>query len=345
VLDGGIIIDSKNLSLVNKKENMLSKKRFIIVGIILSIVMLFGLVGCSKPTDNDTDTTATATTSANPYVQLQTDVAALQSDVAGLKVSVNNIQAPTDFQPQITALQTKLNTIQVKLNDLENNANEDDTDYAAQIEDIRTDLTSLANTVNTIPAEVDALNEDIENIQEGLNNLVLVLAELGHTVDNIKPADLTAIQTSIETIEGKITTMQDKIETMLDNDFYLNTRITDLETAINALNANPVEVKRFIQGSSYMEFKVNQGGNYAIIVTLYGTNLDTVTVTIPNSNAVNIISDNCYGAGNTIKVLILEPKQAGNPLVNQNWTLNKVVELAFTNANNIQYVKVDTANR
>ncbi len=101
-----------------------------------------------------------------------------------------------------------------------------------------------------------------------------------------------------------------------------------------------------MSGSSYLEFTTQKAGDYVVILTLYGTDLDNVGFYLPPSQGAEIVFDNYYGTGSTMRTVILQMEDVGTPAVQQNWRANKVFEIDFTGTGfNIQYATLNIGER
>jgi hypothetical protein len=144
-----------------------------------------------------------------------------------------------------------------------------------------------------------------------------------------------------------ITQFNNKLDTLADNDLYLQGRIDALQTIIQQANIQKekAEITRFEQSSSWMSFRVNEAGNFVVILTLYGENLTGVTAVPISSSNVQVLSTKIYGGNNSMMVIIYEPNHTGTPSINANWTANKTVELTLTNEAAIFYASITTGVR
>lgn len=249
------------------------------------------------------------------YDTIRADVTALQAALEELDTNgTGDVYDDAEIRGLITALQGDITTINA-------------------------DITALQAYDTTNTANLDSISASITALQTSLNNLTTVVNNI-----NGGEVDLSDILDDIESLQADVDSMDNDIDALYANDVALTAQITALQGQIAAI-LDPVVITRFEYGSAYSTLKTNIAGDYVIILTLYGTNLSAVNIVIPVSYNVDIQSSNCYGTGDTMRILVLEPKQAGSPLADQNWTTNKTIELDFTNASNISFMSVTTGLR
>jgi hypothetical protein len=121
----------------------------------------------------------------------------------------------------------------------------------------------------------------------------------------------------------------------------IKNRLIAVETA-----TEKASITRFITGASYLEFTINKAGDYVVIINLYGTNLNNIVFYLPPSQNAQIVFDNYYGTGSTMRTVILQMKDTGTPAVQQNWRANKTFELDFTGAGfSVNYANLTIGER
>ena len=140
----------------------------------------------------------------------------------------------------------------------------------------------------------------------------------------------------------------------LDNELNnVKSRLSAVENRLSALEntAAKASITRFVSGTSYLEFTTARAGDYVIVLTFYGNDLDTVEFSLPSSQNTEIVFDGWYGKGSTtsigstMRTVILQLKDTGTPAVQQNWQANKTYEINYTNAANIKYATLTIGER
>ncbi len=313
---------------------MKNKIALLFIGFILSVVMIFGTIGC--------DTDPAIAQNQAVISALQTDITAAKADIATLKTSIAGIQMPslTGINSSISTIDSQLTTVGTRLTALETSLNT----YAktSDLNIVTSDLASLANSVNGVRTQLDGLAVTVTNLS---NAIAILQWEIG-TVDLTEIedyiVDLLERVSDLEDESIDITQFNNKLDTLADNDLYLQGRIDTLQTIIQQEKA---EITRFEQSSSWMSFRVNEAGNFVVILTLYGENLTGVTAVPISSSNVWVLSTKIYGGNNSMMVIIYEPNHTGTPSINANWTANKTVELTLTNEAAIFYASITTGVR
>jgi len=189
---------------------------------------------------------------------------------------------------------------------------------------LTTSVTTLQSSVSTLQAQVTILNNKVAELEGGGD------------------IDLTALSAEIDALSIQLDDMYAAL--LYFSDANIVNRLLELEAEESVYPM--VEISKFISGSGYLEFTTNTTGDYVVVLTLYGTALDLMTPSAPPSHNVEIISSVCYG-GNTMRVLILQPKPTTSPVTYPNWTI-ETIEVVFTNISggfSADYASITTGER
>jgi peptidoglycan hydrolase CwlO-like protein len=342
------IIVGANVLLLRKIKyggNLLKKKLITLFAIIaLMALIVIPLTGCSgEPAETE-----------NPLVELQNDFdelsAEFDSELANIKTRLSTLETSSvssTINNKIYSLEANYSSLLSQINELKTGGNIDLTEIENNISvidngliDVNSDLTSVKSEITEIAIEIKTLSSKIEGIENDCGVYYEWLEELS--------TKIITISQEFQDCSDRLSNIEEDIE---ENAILLNNIVKDggyldsMQEQIDMVEALALgKVSIYEYGDTYINFKINSGGNYAIVVTLYGAGLDGVTIT--NTNNIEVISEYVYGTDKTMKVIIIEPKQVGTPPVDANWATNLTFSLYITSgASNIQYVEVDTANR
>lgn len=286
---------------------------FVIVALIAMIII--PLVGCTNGDDTETTT--------NPIVALQEDVGELNdnfnTEVANIKSRLSTLETssiPANITNRVTTLEANVAALQVTVNALSAGDS--------------VDLTALTEAVNNIADDVLAVNSSIDVIRGDVNNINLDITDLKNKYNSITIPDydsriqevelrIVSILSSMETYGTDITDIKADIVDMIndialnaDNISVLNNELNNVKSRLSALesnNSNKAEIvsANWIAGNTYqVDCKINKTGNYAIILTLYGKNVDNISVKAKPGYDLTTV-ENDYGNPKTMKVVILTP--------------------------------------
>lgn len=331
---------------------MKNKKVLVIVGLILSVALLFGLTGCDKD--------PAITQVQSDVATLQTNIATINTNIANLQASVAGIQVPnlTPINNSITAIQSKLTTLESSLTALQDSLDNPDS-YAtkAELDIITNDLAALAN-------DVSAINTDLEALTEVVNELVTRVDNLADDVDGLSNFDLSEIDEAIVDLLERVSDLEDAvediniedystdIETLYDNDIYLNGRIDALQTQVNTYTSDNATITGFSGLTSTLyqvNFKVNKTGTFAVLLTIYGSNVDLITYSAGTGYTCNEIYDDYYGHEISMRTIILSPDSIKSTSMTTSiiqWTAGQNYTIYFTlNGATITCINIDTAVR
>lgn len=353
-------------------------KRKILVSLATLLVvaaLVLSAIGCSKPEEE---------TTTSPFSQLQSQVTSLSSKVSGLETAVNNINIPADLENRtatvegrITSLQTSLGLLETQINNIEPS-----TVTVDDITALEENLTDFNNRLSATSSEVTTVFSDIATLESDYTSLNADLLELQAQVDTLSEntndtdysneivainADISDLQSSIASINSQLSALQTSntnltarlvdVETSLDaidetfitiNDLWisLDNRITIVE---NSLADNPqVVISDYSLGGSsgYLIITTKSSGNFVIILTLYGSDLEGtpgIEYQIPTADGVEIVSSNSFGSPRSMCVLNIQPTPTGTTY--PNWALGKVFKVVFSGVGSVNYATVATGVR
>lgn len=337
---------------------MKNKKVLVIVGLILSVILLFGLAGCDKD--------PTITQVQSDITTLQSEITTINTNITNLQASVAGIQVPnlTPINNSITAIQTKLTSLESDLADLQDSLN-DPNSYAtkAELNIITGDLTSLSNTVSTINTDlteltgiVNSLSNRLESLENDIDSFLTVdgldLSDIENYIIDLRSrvSDLEDIVDNINVPD--VTQFQDDIDTLYENDLYLDGRIDALQTQVNTYTSDNATITGFSGLTSTLyqvNFKVNKTGTFAVLLTIYGSNVDLITYSAGTGYTCNEIYDDYYGHEISMRTIILSPDSIKSTSMTTSiiqWTAGQNYTIYFTlNGATITCINIDTAVR
>jgi hypothetical protein len=355
----------------------LKKKLTILFSVLLTIsLIILPLISCTPPDE--------AEPAESPFNQLQNRVTTVEAKVAGLEVAVNNIGVPADLTSQVSSLETQLVAIQTDVDDLSTTvvgvpsqeditAIEVDVDelglqidttndgvgvnltsiealqaehdtLVLELADIQTQIDELGGNGNpaTEPEGYQDLLDDVAGLQATVAGIETTLAEIDNELDGIQSV-LAGLVSDIEDMQATLNDIENTLVIINDLWVDLDYRVDDIE--IDMLNVYQVVISKFISGSNYLEFTTVTAGDYAVVLTLYGSNLNLITIYVPPSQNITVVYDRWFGV-NAMRVLVLEPKAVGTPPVSPNWAANTVVEVDFTGSGfSVDYAQVEAGAR
>lgn len=333
---------------------------FVIVALIAMIII--PLVGCTNGDDTKTTT--------NPIVALQEDVDELNdnfnTEVANIKSRLSTLETssiPANITNRVATLEANVAALQVTVNALSAGDSVDLTALTEAVNDIADDVLAAHSSIDAIRGDVNDINLDITDLKNKYNSITIpdydsriqevelrivsILSSVqtyGDDITDIK-ADILDMINDIALNADNISTLDNKLDNELNN---VKSRLSAVENRLSALEntAAKASITRFVSGTSYLEFTTARAGDYVIVLTFYGNNLDTITFSLPSSQNTEIVFDECYGSGRgTMRTVILQLEDAGTPPVQQNWQANKTYEINYTNATNIEYATLTIGER
>lgn len=320
---------------------------FVIVALIAMIII--PLAGCTNGDD-------TKTTTTNPIVALQEDVDELNdnfnTEVANIKSRLSTLETssiPANITNRVATLEANVAALQVTVNALSAGSSVDLTALTKAVNDIADDILEVNSNIDVISGNIDAINLDIADLKNKYNSITI--PDYDSRIQEVE-LRIVSILSSVQNYGTDITDIKADILDMLDmiDDIALNTD-NELNKVKNRLiavenTAAKASITRFVSGTSYLEFTTARAGDYVIVLTFYGNNLDTITFSLPSSQNTEIVFDECYGSGRgTMRTVILQLEDAGTPPVQQNWQANKTYEINYTNATNIEYATLTIGER
>jgi len=340
----------------------LKKKLIAFIAIIaLMALIVIPLTGCDGEPAETT----------NPLVELQNDFdelsANFDSEVANIKSRLSTLETssiPANITSRVTTLEANVAALQVTVNALNAGSSVDLTALTEAVNDIADDVLAAHSSIDAIRGDVNDINLDIADLKNKYNSITIPdydsrIQEVELRIVSI----LSSVQnygTDITDIKADILDMIDDIALNTDNISELNNELDKLNNELNNVKSRLIAVEntaakasitRFVSGTSYLEFTTARAGDYVIVLTFYGNNLDTIEFSLPLSQNTEIVFDGWYGSGSTtsigstMRIVILQLKDAGTPAVQQNWQANKTYEINYTNATNIKYATLNIGER
>ena len=350
---------------MNKK-----KIAIVVLGIIAIIAVIISATSCT-PTE---ETPSTTLSPAEQVAILNTQVTNIQSGIANLQSDINKLQSPTAINSRVDTLEDNVGSLSNTVGSLQSNINSTNSSTNNQIEALNSSIATLTNFTDDLQVDITNNSQFIANFQVAFQDIEAELdylqiqidalptetgsnydaeiatinqqiTNLSNTISSIN-SQISSLQSSFNTINGRLSIAEAEIATIQADIDQIAVALTTFDNMVNEWNnVKRVVISRFLSGSSYLEFTTQSSGDYIVILTLYGTDLNTITLSIPPSQNTEIIYSMNYGTGNTMRIVLLQPKKAGAPLVSPNWTSGKTVEVDFTGAGSVDYATITTGAR
>jgi hypothetical protein len=311
-------------------------------------MIIIPLVGCTNGDD-------TKTTTTNPIVALQEDVDELNdnfnTEVANIKSRLSTLETssiPANITNRVATLEANVAALQVTVNALSAGSSVDLTALTKAVNDIADDVLEVNSNIDVISGNIDAINLDITDLKNKYNSITI--PDYDSRIQEVE-LRIVSILSSVQNYGTDITDIKADIVDMID-DIALNTNdisvlYDELNKVIIRLSAvenatETVSITEFWDGSNYLKFKTNKAGNYAVVITLYGEDLNNIS----SVATFGLSIDKYVYANNGICNIILELPEIGNPLAPQNWQANKEYSIQFSGAGfNVKYTTIEIAMR
>lgn len=257
------------------------------------------------------------------------------------------------LQTQYGELNTALTALQGRVTDLESNSGDiyDDTIVKGLINAVEDDITAINTTIVALQAYDTTNTTNISALQSSITTMQSQITALqgGGTVD------LTAIQNQIDVINHYI----NDADTVVGS---LNYQLAIITGDIQALYAKDVTLQNNIDvialddvsisyySMPYIDIKINKTGDYAIILTIYGNNVDNITIGTQTGYTLTNIFNEDYGAIKTMKVVMIVPQNVTvgtSTAALTQWTKGQTYTMRFSIAApaTISCIDIDTAFR
>jgi len=348
-------------------EELLKKSRILTLFVVLAMLALtlpFVIsCGSGEPAEE-----------TNPITELQSSVSTLKSDVGTLKSEVNTLKqnTSTNVTARVTALENSLGNLEADLLTLQ-------TELAGGNPEIAGTIASILDDLQNHLAKLDAITVELETKDTAIVDIEAALAIVQADIEALQAAsptetndyearittletvvvsltiDIVAVETSIDNIQDSLTAVEADIELFDEDLTQANDLLIDIGEQIDTIEArlvvveglvSKVYISEFLAGNSFLKFTTRTSGNYVVILTLYGTGLDTIDITIPTGQGAQEVAgfETWYGSGGMMRVIVIQPTPSGSPPVSPNWTANKTVIVNFP-VGKVSYATIETGVR
>ena len=340
---------------------------FVIVALIA--MMIIPLAGCTNGDD-------TKTTTTNPIVALQEDVDELNenfnTEVANIESRLSTLETssiPANITSRVTTLEANVAALQVTVNALSAGDSVDLTALTEAVNNIADDVLAAHSSIDVIRGDVNDINLDITDLKNKYNSITIpdydsriqevelrivsILSSVqtyGDDITDIK-ADILDMIDDIALNADNISTLDNKLDNELNN---VKSRLSAVENRLSALESNNkaeiVSAKWAASNTYQIDCKINKTGNYAIILTLYGSNVGGITVNAMPGYTLSSSVKNNYGNPETMKVVILTPDSiqlSGSTIVPaEYWIAGNTFSIQYdTTVGDIDCVSISTGVR
>ena len=193
------------------------------------------------------------------------------------------VSTGTDYGEQIEMLTTQVALLNEDLADLKSQVNALDVsvpDYSSQISSLQNQINTLESQLNTISGTVATL-DSIAALEERLSAL--------ESANNDE--EILALEAQIDELEASIGEIDtDSCYELIDE---LSLKVQTLESAISSLEAKIAPRYAWVSavGRDTVQVIVSASGNYPVVVTFYGSNIDSTGIKVPAGVTMYRISD------------------------------------------------------
>ena len=181
-------------------------------------------------------------------------------------------------------------------------------DYSGQIQDINNDLILLRTDLNAVPdctSNITQLNAGLDDLSADLTAVETTLMELEVRVEDIVvtdwSSDISDLELELADVIGDITTLDGEIAGL---EIAVGDLQTDVEFLLTSLPRYAVvKSMGLVMGGRRLEVEVRGAGYFPVIVTLYGQDLDPITIWDVDSVGY-IIESMPYAQGKILAIFI-----------------------------------------
>ena len=322
---------------MNKK-----KIAIVVLGIIAIIAVIISATSCT-PTE---ETPSTTLSPAEQVAILNTQVTNIQSGIANLQSDINKLQSPTAINSRVDTLEDNVGSLSNTVGSLQSNINSTNSSTNNQIEALNSSIATLTNFTDDLQVDITNNSQFIANFQVAFQDIEAELdylqiqidalptetgsnydaeiatinqqiTNLSNTISSIN-SQISSLQSSFNTINGRLSIAEAEIATIQADIDQIAVALTTFDVKasnwdamVNEWNSTGrVIISEFIAGSNHLKFKTTNGGDYVVVMTLYGTGLDLLAIneSVLEFQGVELVDWNYYGNPRTMAVIILQPK-------------------------------------
>lgn len=319
---------------------MLKRIALFLFSAIVIASIVFPLASCS--------TGATQTITSNPVVELTGRVSNLETNVAAVKAKVDSLPATTDFSPRIAALESSVTTIAGQISVLQSGQSPT---LAADVAALEASLANMQSGLTLLQSDFNSNSAAIVTTQSDISQLKITLADVQSQLDELGNSGNTELLERLETVESELDELQSQLAT-------LNTAQTSLKASVDALTLKVTQITTDLTafdawwqlqqgknsatitnlGNNYLILQADNAGEFAIILTIYGSSLSTGIVNVPTTPDYKADVFDEYLLGSNILVVMICPTS-----VSGNWTARQSVRVNLGSlATNISYIEIST---
>jgi hypothetical protein len=302
-------------------------------------------------------------------VALQEDVDELNdnfnTEVANIKSRLSTLETssiPANITNRVATLEANVAALQVTVNALSAGDSVDLTALTEAVNDIADDVLAAHSSIDAIRGDVNDINLDITDLKNKYNSITIpdydsriqevelrivgILYDLqGYETEiNAIKKYLNDADTVVGSLNYQLKQINTKLDTLNNNDLYLQDLINT--TLLN--NADITGFSKLTATTYQASFKINKAGTFAVILTLYGTGLDTA-VGSAGSYTYIPLAECVYGNGDTMKTILLSPDSIKPTTTNSTiiqWTAGQTFTVYFTiTSGSITCIDIDTGVR
>lgn len=332
----------------------------IVITVIISLVLCYAMVSLLGISPSMKQYKADITRLELDLVDVRAVDTAINAELDGLanasiiaqNASTTATQAKelvTTLQADYASLNNSLEALQARATALENNSGDiyDDTIIRGLITAVEEDITAINTTITALQAYDTTNTTNLTALQDRVTELEDIISDIQG--DESDDGSLSEINDRLGDIEDDIEDIQGKINDITKVGGYLD----DLRDLIDIATFGKANINSFdkLTANTYqLNFNVNESGTFAVILTLYGSDLNKISSNGGTGYVLTPIATYDYGTPKTMQQVLLSPnsiRPSGTIGTIMQWTAGQSYTVYFdaTAGGTITCIDIDTAMR
>jgi len=332
----------------------------IVITVIISLVLCYAMVSLLGISPSMKQYKADITRLELDLVDVRAVDAAMNAELDGLqnasiiaqnasttateaKNAVATLQADyTSLNNNLTALDNRIATLEANSGDIYN-----DTEVRGLITAVEENITAI-NAAITVLQTYDTTNTtNLTALQDRVTELEDIISDIqGDAGDT---SSIAGLQEQIDDIEDDIEDILSDVDAILKDGGYLDD-LRDLIDIATLGKANINTFNRLTANTYQLSFNVNESGTFAVILTLYGSDLDKISTNGGTGYLLTPIATYDYGTTKTMQQVLLSPnsiRPSGYTGTIIQWTAGQSYTVYFDASlgGTITCIDIDTAVR